>query len=92
MNTEILLDELKKLARKDTSVKNLLLSARKEKEPLLAFCRIACELGFELYPMDIINAGEEFYASMRRSTNGGGENSPMLEGEDDYFEMFFSEF
>ncbi len=28
---------------------------------------------------------------MKRSTNGGGENSPMLEGEDDYYEMFLAE-
>ena len=38
--------------------------------------------------MDLISAGEEFYAAMRRSTNGGGENSPMLEGEDDSMNCF----
>lgn len=38
--------------------------------------------------MDLIAAGEEFYAAMKRSTNGGGENSPMLEGEDDFYELF----
>ena len=32
----------------------------------------------------------EAYAAMRRSTNGGGENSPLLSGEDDYYEMFFA--
>ena len=26
-------------------------------------------------------AGEEFYAEIKRSTNGGGENSPALEGK-----------
>ena len=40
--------------------------------------------------MDLISAGEEFYAEMKRSTNGGGENSPVLEGEDDLYEMFFA--
>ena len=40
--------------------------------------------------MDLITAGEEFYATMRRSTNGGGENSPMLEGEADFYELFFA--
>ena len=39
---------------------------------------------------DLITAGEEFYATMRRSTNGGGENSPKLEGEDDFYELFFA--
>ena len=38
-----------------------------------------------------ISAGEDYYAAMRRSTNGGGENSPMLEGEDDYYELFLSD-
>ena len=29
-------------------------------------------------------------ATMRRSTNGGGENSPKLAGEDDFYELFFA--
>ena len=40
--------------------------------------------------MEVVNAGEEFYASMRRSTNGGGENSPLLDGEDDFYELFMA--
>ena len=27
----------------------------------------------------------------RRATNGGGENSPVLDGEDDYYDLFMSE-
>ena len=27
---------------------------------------------------------------MKRSTNGGGENSPVLSGEDDFYELFFA--
>ena len=46
------------------------------------------KFGYEIYPMELINAGEEFYATMRRSTNGGGENSPKLSGEDDMYELF----
>lgn len=34
-------------------------------------------------------AGEEFHAAMKRSTNGGGENSPMIEGEDDFYELLW---
>ena len=41
--------------------------------------------------MDIVNQGEEFYAEIKRSTNGGGENSPLLDGEDDAYEMFLYE-
>ena len=40
--------------------------------------------------MDLIHAGEEFYGNMRRSTNGGGENSPKLDGEDDFYELFMA--
>ena len=55
------------------------------------FCRLATEFGYPLHAMDLITAGEEDYAAMKRSTNGGGENSPMLDGEDDYYEMFLAE-
>ena len=27
---------------------------------------------------------------MKRSTNGGGENSPMIKDEDDFYELFFA--
>ena len=40
---------------------------------------------------DLVTAGEDSYAAMRRSTNGGGENSPLLQGEDDLYEMFLIE-
>lgn len=40
--------------------------------------------------MDLAMAGEEFYAEIKRSTNGGGENSPALEGEDDFYELFLA--
>ena len=42
--------------------------------------------------MDVIVASEETYAAMKRSTNGGGENSPKLTGEDDLYEDFFGGF
>ena len=74
-----MLDNLKERARRDPALRAVLLATRREKEPLAAFCK-----------MDLIAAGEEFYAAMKRSTNGGGENSPMLEGEDDFYELFFA--
>ena len=49
-----------------------------------------CLLYTSVYEMEVIGAGEEFYAEMKRSTNGGGENSPVLEGEDDFYELFFA--
>ena len=90
METVIILDELQRKALSDDQVRERLLGTRTAAAPLKEFCRVSRELGYELYEMDLIAAGEEFYASMRRSTNGGGENSPMLEGEDDFYELFFA--
>ena len=82
------LEELQEKALHDETMKQALLATRTEKEPIIAFCKKCQEFGYEIYPMELINAGEEFYATMRRSTNGGGENSPKLSGEDDMYELF----
>ena len=78
-----ILDELQNKALKDEKLKQQLLATRTEADPLSAFCRTCRELGYELYEM-------EFHAAMKRSTNGGGENSPMIEAEDDFYELFFA--
>ena len=90
MEIAVMLDELLQKAKKDEKLKQTLFATRQEKNPLSAFCRVCQELGYPVYEMELIEVGEEFYASMRRSTNGGGENSPMLEGEDDFYELFFA--
>lgn len=90
MNTVELLDELQNRARRDAEIRRALLDTREEKNPVDAFCRKCQELGYPIYVMDLIQAGEEFYGNMRRSTNGGGENSPKLEGEDDFYELFMA--
>ena len=84
------LEELKKKARKDADLKERLLATRKENEPLTRFCEISTAEGFPITEMELIALGEETYAEIRRSTNGGGENSPLLEWEDDYYELFLS--
>lgn len=89
MNTLEILETLQKKALRDETLRRELLETRKADKPVAAFCRKCQKLGYPLYEMDLISAGEDFYASMRRSTNGGGENSPMLEGEDDFYELFF---
>ena len=54
------------------------------KKPLLsAFCSLCRELGYPIYEMDLIQGRGGIYASMRRSTNGGGEILDA-EGEDDF--------
>ncbi len=84
------LDALQSKAKHDPAVRDALLATRDDPHPLDAFCKKAQELGYYIYVMDLISAGEDFYASMRRSTNGGGENSPKLQGEDDFYELFMA--
>ena len=91
MNVNDVLVELKKLARTDSGVRERLLATKDSDKPLDEFCRISTECGFPLSPIDVITAGEDDYAAMKRSTNGGGENSPRLDGADDYYEMFLAE-
>lgn len=90
MNVITMLDDLQRKALHNPDIRNKLLDTAQEKDPLTAFCRVCRELGYEIYEMDLICAGEEFHAAMKRSTNGGGENSPMLAGEDDFYELFMS--
>ena len=87
------LDELERLqedALKNDDLRIKLLETRTGDNPLSCFCRLARSLGYDINEMDLVYAGEEAYAGMRRATNGGGENSPMLENEDDYYSLFFS--
>ena len=77
MTTLEILNRLQGDALKDGELRKKLLATRLEKDPLTVFCRLCRELGYELYEMDMVSAGEDFYATMRRSTNGGGENSPF---------------
>lgn len=85
-----LLDILQHRALHEQEIREKLLATKKEKDPFGSFCRVCRELGYEIYEMDLICAGEEFHAAMKRSTNGGGENSPMLAGEDDFYELFMA--
>lgn len=85
-----MLDELQQRTRRNPEWKEAFFKSRESEDPLSDFCRLCREFGYEIYEMDMINAGEYFYASMRRSTNGGGENSPKLAGEDDFYELFFA--
>ena len=88
-----ILDELERFqqaALRDKALRDQILKTRSDEEPLTAFCRLACRKGYEINAMDLVYAGEEAYASMRRATNGGGENSLMLEHEDDYYSLFMA--
>ncbi len=90
MDVDAMLNALKKMANEDPSLREALMATRSAANPLSAFCAIARERGIMLYEMDVLTEGEAAYAAIKRSTNGGGENSPVLEGEDDYYEMFLA--
>lgn len=89
-NVAEMLDELQTRALSDPEVREKLLKTRDEKDPLSSFCSACRELGYEIYEMELVCAGEEFHAAMKRSTNGGGENSPKIDGEDDFYELFMA--
>ena len=89
-STMEMLEELRDRALRDPKLRRRLLDTKKSGDPLGSFCRACRELGYEIYEMELVSAGEEFYAQIKRSTNGGGENSPLLEGQDDAYELFFA--
>lgn len=82
------LTALEALARQDQGLRAALVATAGQEDPVGRFCDIAAGQGITMTPADIVNAGEVAYAETRRATNGGGENSPGLEGEDDAYEMF----
>ena len=85
-----ILDELQHRARQNKELKDKFINTRNAQNPLQEFCRISREEGLELYPMEVICAGEEFHAAMKRSSNGGGENSPKLKEQDHFYELFLA--
>ena len=82
------LDGLLEKATCDTKLKEKLLATRDSENPIADFCALATENGFPMSVMDIVNQGEEFYAEIKRSTNGGGENSPDLDFQNDEYSIF----
>lgn len=91
MTVTDILELVKKEALLNESFRLELLNTQNENQRISKFCKICSEHGFMLNTMDLVEAGEESYAALRRSTNGGGENSPLLAGEDDLYEMFLVE-
>ena len=85
-----MLEEIQHKALKNEALKAKILATEQAAESLDEFCKVCQQEGYEIYPMDVIIAGEESYAAMKRSTNGGGENAPMLDGEDDFYELILA--
>lgn len=82
------LEALFEKAKSSEELKNMLLETSNSANPIADFCKIASENGFPMSVMDIVNQGEEFYAEIKRSTNGGGENSPDLDFQNDEYSIF----
>ncbi|MCR5156488.1 MAG: hypothetical protein K6C96_07380 [Butyrivibrio sp.] len=87
MITEML-DKLLEMAKEDKALKEKLIGTKDSANPLADFCKIATDMGLPMSVMDIVNQGEEFYAEIKRSTNGGGENSPDLDFQNDEYSIF----
>ena len=90
MNVEEALEKLMSMARADEGLRTRLLATKGSDRSLSDFCAIATEAGCPMNVMDLIEHGENDYAAMKRSTNGGGENSPLLDGQDDDYSLFLS--
>ncbi len=90
MNVEDTLESLRHYAQDHPDVVRAILETKNSRNPVGDFCALSTRLGFPLDMMELLSAGEDAYAAMRRSTNGGGENSPLLAGEDDYYELFLA--
>lgn len=84
-------EKMKEKAKRDPNLRAQLLATKETEDPLSSFCTICRREGFEIWPMEIVDAGEEMYAAMKRSTNGGGENSPRISWEDDLYTAFLGE-
>ncbi|MCR5099629.1 MAG: hypothetical protein K6B14_11890 [Lachnospiraceae bacterium] len=91
MQLNTLLDKIKSKSAEDPVFRDSLLSAYEGDDPIADFCRLCQNAGIEIYPMDIADADDSVYAAMRRSTNGGGENSPHLGWEEDIFGNFIAD-
>lgn len=83
-----MLEQLIEKAKTNSDLKEKLLNTRNSANPITDFCEIATKEGFPMSVMDIVNQGEEFYAEIKRSTNGGGENSPDLDFQNDEYSIF----
>lgn len=56
------LSQLRNKAVKDLALRRKLLETRNSRMPLSDFCRLSTQAGVELYEMDILSAGEDYYA------------------------------
>lgn len=83
--------KLRALAKDDAAVRERLLATREAENCEELFCEVATALGCPIDITELAFSGENDYAHMRRATNGGGENSAVLAGYSDYYDLFMCE-
>ena len=91
MSIDVLFEKIVSQASKDEAFKKRLLEIYDGDFSIKEFCKECNDVGIEIYPMDIADADESMYAAMRRSTNGGGENSPHLNWQEEAFDALMEE-
>ena len=79
--------DLLQAARHDEKLKAALQASREEKEPYLAFCKIATAAGFDMTVEELMGYGQEYSDNMLKSCNGGA--TYPFEYLYDMYEMFF---
>lgn len=76
-------------AKKDTKLRESLLNASRDKDPMKSFCDVCISNGFEIHLGELFAYGEDMCDSKLRSVNGGGVNA--IEGWNDAFAQIIKE-
>lgn len=87
INNEII--RLTEKAKTDRALRNSLLKAAEDKDPMKSFCDVCLANGFEIYLGELFAYGEDMNDSKLRSVNGGGVNA--IEGWNDAFMQIIKE-
>lgn len=75
-------------AKRNLDLKQKLFATRTAKDPMDAFCRIACEAGHSITVGELFAVGLEYSDNQCKSTNGG--NPTPYESFEDTYEEFLS--
>ena len=85
-----ILDELQKKALKDEKLKTTAPRNQNRSRPAICLLQDLPESWLRIIRNGINCGRRSIPCRNERSTNGGGENSPMIEAEDDFYELFFA--
>jgi len=81
-----IINELERLmadAKNNVNLRNSLIAASRQDDPMKKFCDICLSNGYEIYLGELFAYGQDMSDSKLRSVNGGGVNA--IEGWDDTF-------